>query len=104
MSSHHKERLTVTVDPHLVEAGNEAVAEGRVGSLSAWVNLALAERAAKERRLRGLADVIASYEAEFGTITPDELDAQVRADRASARVVRGAGPRAAKSRRRRRVA
>lgn len=97
----HKERLTVTVDPDLVEAGNEAVAEGRVGSLSAWVNLALAERAAKERRLRALADVIASYEAEFGTITSDELDAQARADRASARVVRGVTPPSAKVRRRR---
>lgn len=100
----HKERLTVTVDPDLVQAGNEAVTEGRVGSLSAWVNLALAERAAKERRLRALADVIASYEAEFGTITSEELASQGRADRASARVIRGAGRRAGKSRQRRGVA
>jgi Arc/MetJ-type ribon-helix-helix transcriptional regulator len=84
-----KERLTVTVDPHLVQAGNDAVAEGRAESLSAWVNLALSERAAKDRRLRALSEAVAAYEADFGVITAEELDAQERADRASARVVRG---------------
>lgn len=93
-----KERLTVTVDPHLVQAGNDAVAEGRVGSLSAWVNLALLDLAEKDRRLRALADAVEAYEIQFGAITPDELAAQERADRASARVVRGAKPRAAKTR------
>ena len=97
-----KERLTVTVDPHLVEAAGEAVAEGRVESLSAWVNLALTERAAKDRRLRALADAVTAYESEFGPITADEIAAQERADRADARVVRGAvrppAPRRRKSR------
>lgn len=97
-----KERLTVTVDPHLVQAGNEAVAEGRVDSLSAWVNLALAERAAKDRRLRALAEAVEAYETDFGAITAEELAAQERIDRASARVVRGAGPSSAPSRRRHR--
>jgi Arc/MetJ-type ribon-helix-helix transcriptional regulator len=92
-----KERLTVTVDPQLVEAANSAVAEGRVTSLSAWVNQALAERADKDRRLRALADAVAAYEAEFGVITPAELEAQERADRASARVVRGSAPRGRES-------
>src|SRR5438105_4287532 len=96
----NKERLTVTVDPHLVQAGNDAVAEGRVDSLSAWVNLALAERAAKDRRLRALAEAVDAYETKFGAITPEELAVQERADRAAARVVRGAGPRASLSRRR----
>jgi len=36
-----KRRLTVTVDPELVEAGNRAVAEGKADSLSGWVNGAL---------------------------------------------------------------
>ncbi len=99
-----KERLTVTVDPHLLEAGNEAVLAGRAESLSAWVNLALAERAGKERRLRALADAVASYEAQFGLMTPEELTAQARADRASARVVRGPRSGAPKTRRRRGVA
>ena len=96
-----KERLTVTVDPHLVQAGNDAVAEGRVDSLSAWVNLALGERAAKERRLRALSEAVAAYETEFGVITPAETTAQERADRASARVIRGTTSRRAKTRRRR---
>lgn len=97
-----KERLTVTVDPHLVRAGTEAVAEGRVDSLSAWVNLALADRAAKDRRLRALAEAVGAYEAEFGAITEDELAVQARADRATARVVRAAGPRTVPARRPRR--
>jgi hypothetical protein len=94
-----KERLTVTVDPHLVQAGVDAVAEGRVESVSAWVNLALAERAAKDRRLRALADAVAAYERAFGPITADELAAQQRADRASARVVRGTASRTTPRRR-----
>ena len=94
-----KERLTVTVDPHLVEAANDAVADGRAESLSAWVNLALAERAAKDRRLRAMGDAIATYEAQFGEITAEELAAQRRADRGAARVVRGPSKAAARTRR-----
>jgi hypothetical protein len=85
-----KERLTVTVDPHLVRAGQDAVAEGTIGSLSAWVNLALEERVQKEQRLRALGDAIVAYEREFGPLTSDELAAQARTDRSAARVVRGA--------------
>lgn len=99
-----KERLTVTVDPAFVQAGNEAVAAGYADSLSAWVNLALAERSAKERRLRAMGEAVAAYEAEFGVITAEELVAQERADRRSARVLRGAGPGTPKARRRRRTA
>jgi Arc/MetJ-type ribon-helix-helix transcriptional regulator len=97
-----KERLTVTVDPHLVRAGAEAVADGRVESVSAWVNLALAERAAKDRRLRALADAVAAYESECGELTTAELAAQARADRLSARVVRTAAAPATRARRPRR--
>jgi len=86
-----KERLTVTIDRDILEAGHEAVAEGRADSLSAWVNRALAERIAKERRLSALGQAIASYEEEFGTISEEELLLQARADRAAARVVRGPG-------------
>jgi hypothetical protein len=87
-----KERLTVTVDPDLVEAASAAVAEGRVCSLSAWVNLALSERAAKERRLRALAGAIAAYEKEFGPIAAAEISSQARADREAARVIRSRRP------------
>jgi Arc/MetJ-type ribon-helix-helix transcriptional regulator len=92
-----KERLTVTVNPQFVEAGNEAVAEGRAESLSAWVNLALAERTAKERRLKALGNAVASFEAQFGVITAEELEAQRRADSAAARVARGGTRRRAKT-------
>jgi hypothetical protein len=83
-----KERLTVTVDSELIEAATQAVTEGRVASLSGWVNLALAERAAKERRLRVLAEAVATYEEEFGEIAAAELAAQERADRRNAITVR----------------
>jgi metal-responsive CopG/Arc/MetJ family transcriptional regulator len=83
-----KERVTVTIDSELVEAANRAVAEKRVASLSGWVNLALAERAAKEQRLRALAEAVAFYESEFGQISSAELLAQERADRRNALVIR----------------
>ena len=84
-----KERLTVTVDPAFIEAGNDAVAEGRVESLSAWVNAALAAKVAMERRLVALAEAVAAYEKRFGAISAQELADQARADRESAVVVRG---------------
>jgi Arc/MetJ-type ribon-helix-helix transcriptional regulator len=86
--SARKERVTVTVDRDLLEAANEAVASGRASSLSTWVNAAMAERAAKDRHLRALAEAIASYEAEVGTITEAEMIAQQREDRRTAIAVR----------------
>jgi hypothetical protein len=88
--------MTVTVDADLVKAGNEAVAAGRAESLSGWVNLALAERKAKERRLQALAEAVAEYEARFGPISEEEIAAQRRADQREAIVVRG--PRAGRLR------
>ena len=88
--------MTVTVDPALIEAGNDAVAEGRAESLSAWVNAALAARVASERRLAALADAVAAYERQFGAISAQELADQSRADHGSAVVVRGT-PRARKA-------
>jgi hypothetical protein len=84
-----KERLTVTVDPELINAGNKAVAEGRADSLSGWVNAALIERAARDRRLEALASAIADYEAEYGEITDEEMIMVERSDRQAAVVVRG---------------
>jgi glycerol dehydrogenase-like iron-containing ADH family enzyme len=84
-----KQRLTVTVDPELVEAGNRAVASGAADSLSAWVSTALAEKARRDEQLTQLHKAIADYEAECGEITAEELQAQRRADREAAVVVRG---------------
>ena len=83
-----KERLTVTVDPDLIEAGNQAVAAGLAESLSGWVNAALVERTIRDRRLQSLSDAIISYEAKHGQITADEMATQARRDREEAVVVR----------------
>lgn len=96
-----KERLTVTVDRSLIRVANDAVAAGRARSLSGWVNLALSERAAKERRLAALAEAVSTYEAEFGVISEAELAAQARADRRSSIVVRGPAERRPRRRSRR---
>ena len=79
----------MTVDAELVAAGNRAVRAGAADSLSGWVNDALAEREAKNRRLRAMAEAVAAYEAEFGVITREEMEAQRRADEKAAIVVRG---------------
>jgi Arc/MetJ-type ribon-helix-helix transcriptional regulator len=86
---HAKERITVTLDPDLLRAAQDAVAEGRAASVSAWVSLALGERANKERRLQALAEAVTAYEVEHGAISPAEIAAQARADRGAAVVVRG---------------
>ena len=99
--STRKERLTVTVNPDFIEAGNDAVSEGRAESLSAWVNAALAERVARERRLAALAGAVTAYEERFGAISVRELAEQARADRESAIVVRGIKAKAGKRKTRR---
>jgi hypothetical protein len=100
----HKARLTVTVDPDLVDAGNSAVAAGLADSLSGWVNAALAAKAAADRKLRALAGAVADYEAEFGEISDEEIASQLRADHEAATVIRGqrggASPSPSKRRRR----
>lgn len=85
-----KARVTVTLDRALVEAANVAVAAGRADSVSGWVNRALAEQVAKERRLAALASLIAEYEAAHGVITAAELALREREDRRKAIVIRGA--------------
>jgi glycerol dehydrogenase-like iron-containing ADH family enzyme len=87
--SQRKQRLTVTVDPDLVEAGNRAVASGTSDSLSAWVSTALAEKSRRDAQLSQLRLAIADYEAEFGEITAEEIASQHRADREDAVIVRG---------------
>jgi Arc/MetJ-type ribon-helix-helix transcriptional regulator len=83
-----KERITVSVDPDLIAAGAAAVADGRAESMSAWVNEAMAEKAAKDQRRMALAEAIAAYEAEFGVITEEEMDEQDRLDKEAAAAVR----------------
>lgn len=84
-----KQRLTVTVDPELVEAAQRAVESGRVDSVSAWVSAALEDKVRRDRKLALLAAAVAAYEGEFGEITPEEIAAQRRSDRQDATVIRG---------------
>lgn len=87
-----KKRLTVTVDPELVEAGNRAVATGEADSLSGWVGMALADKVRRDQKLDHLRAAIADYEAECGEITNEEIVARQRADREDAVVVRARRP------------
>lgn len=84
-----KQRLTVTVDPDLIEAGQRAVESGQAESVSGWVSAALDDKIRRDRQLALLAAAVADYEQEFGEITADEIHAQQRADREDAVVVRG---------------
>jgi hypothetical protein len=84
-----KARLSATVDADLIAASQAAVAAGAAESVSAWVNDALRLKIEHDRRLRGIDDYIAAYEAEHGVITDEEMDAAHRAARARAVVVRG---------------
>jgi Arc/MetJ-type ribon-helix-helix transcriptional regulator len=84
-----KSRLSVTVDADLVAAVHAAVAAGAAESMSAWVSDALRLKLDHDRRLRGIGDFIAAYEAEHGEITGEEMEAAVRRARERAIVVRG---------------
>ena len=96
------ERLSASVDADLVSVAQDAVAQGRAESVSAWVNDALRLKADHDRRLRALDDFITAYEAEHGEISEQEMRDAARRARARAVVVRGAGDggRAGGSRRR----
>jgi hypothetical protein len=84
-----KERLSASVDAELLAVAQEAVAQGRAESLSAWVNEALRLKADHDRRLGALDDFLAVYEAEHGEITEREMRDAARRARARAVVVRG---------------
>jgi Arc/MetJ-type ribon-helix-helix transcriptional regulator len=84
-----KERLSASVDAELVAAAQDAVAQGRAESVSAWVNDALRLKADRDRRLGALDDFIAAYEAEHGEISEAEVADAARRARGRAVVVRG---------------
>jgi Arc/MetJ-type ribon-helix-helix transcriptional regulator len=85
-----KQRLSASVDADLMAAAQDAVAHGRAGSMSAWVNDALRLKADQDRRLRALDEFLAAFEAEHGPISEQEMDEAARAARGRAVVVRGA--------------
>ena len=83
-----KERITISVDPDLIAAGAAAVADGSAESMSAWVNEAMAEKAAKESRLAALGRFIAEFETIHGDLSEDEMVEQRRDDEAALEVSR----------------
>lgn len=87
--SSRKQRLTVTVDPELVAAGQRAVETGAAESVSHWVSVALEDKIRRDHKLAMLAAAVAAYEGEFGEITAEEIAAQTRRDREQATIVRG---------------
>jgi putative addiction module CopG family antidote len=84
-----KERLSASVDTDLIEAGRAAVADGRYGSLSEWVNEALRRQSEHDTTLAALREFIAEWEAEHGSITDDEMVEATRRARSRAVIVRG---------------
>jgi Arc/MetJ-type ribon-helix-helix transcriptional regulator len=84
----NKLRLSASVDAELIEAAESAVAHGRSESVSAWVNDALRLKLDQERRLEALAAFVATYEADCGEITADEMNQAVRQARSRAVTVR----------------
>lgn len=84
-----KQRLTVTVDPELIEAGHQAVQSGEAESVSGWVSAALEDRIRRDQKLSLLAAAITDFENEFGEINAEEIALQRRADRSQATIVRG---------------
>ena len=84
-----KERLSASVDADLVAVAQEAVAQGRAESVSAWVNEALRLKVAHDQRLGALDEFVAAFEAEHGEITGAEMREAARHARGRAVVVRG---------------
>lgn len=70
-----KQRFTATADVDLIEAGRAAVAEGRAGNFSAWVNDALRLKAENDERLRAMDHFLEDYERRHGEITEAEIEA-----------------------------
>ena len=83
-----KQRLSASVDAELIAAAEDAVAQGRAATVSAWVNDALRLKLEHDRRLAAVDDFIAAYEAEHGEITADEMRMATRRARARAKSAR----------------
>lgn len=84
-----KRRLSASVDAELIAVAQEAVAAGQAESVSSWINDALRLKVGHDRRLRALDEFLASYEAEHGEITEDEMREAARRARSRAVTVRG---------------
>jgi len=73
-----RERLSATVEGDLLDAGRQAVADGRADSLSAGVNDALRRQAEHDQRMTALDEFLTQYEAAHGEITAAEIQEATR--------------------------
>ena len=78
------------MDAELLEAAEEAVADGRAANVSTWVNEAMRLKLEHDRRLVAAEAFIREYERQYGEITADEMRRAVRRARSRAIVVRPA--------------
>ena len=83
-----KQRLSASLEPHLMTAAETAVREGRARSVSAWVSEAIQRQIDHEHRMAALDEFVKTYGAEHGEITQAEIEEVTRSTRASAIVVR----------------
>ena len=74
----NKDRLSASIDAELLAAVEEAAAQRRGTTVSAWVSEALRLKLDHDRRLGALAALVTSYEAEHGTISDAEMLAASR--------------------------
>ena len=83
-----KQRLTVTVDPELVEAGNRAVEAGEADSLSGWVSTAMSEKARRDEKLGHLRAAIAKPgRQQIGLAMADFAECRKDAGRCGGQVI-----------------
>jgi hypothetical protein len=73
-----KQRVTVTVDPHLLEVAIRAAETGEAESVSGWVTTAMSEKAWRHEKIALLRAAVDDCEAEFGEITPTEIAVPTR--------------------------
>jgi Arc/MetJ-type ribon-helix-helix transcriptional regulator len=69
-----KARITITIDREFLELAEQAVADGRAKSVSAWI----AEALEPLRQQETLAEVMADIRAEIGRTPTPEEDAWAR--------------------------
>ncbi|MBI4816675.1 MAG: hypothetical protein HY791_10475 [Deltaproteobacteria bacterium] len=87
-----KHRLSASVDVELFRAAERAVEEGLAENISGWINAAMRRQVEHDQRMRALDESLATYEADHGEITAEDMEAASKRARSRAIVVRGGAP------------
>lgn len=76
--SDRKDRISVTIDPHLTAYAERLVEAGKAPSVSAVINDALQEKAERDRRVRGVWDAaVAKSDPARGARMAAHVDEQL---------------------------